>query len=181
MGMARQWRAKTGDAEQTNPPAVKRRGVLAGAAALVVAALASRNGGAAEVDAAATKQLLYDMQSPDLWYEDFGEGTLAGGKAEIKIAADFAATVDTANYHVFLTSHDPASMGLAVAARQADMFAVQEHAGGTSNLTFSWRMVARPKGNKAERMPTLTLPDIKIPDPSMLPVPPVPPLPTRKP
>jgi len=179
--MVKQRRAKMGDVDATDLRAVKRRGVLAGAAALAVAALASRNGGAAEVEAATTKQLLYDMQSPDVWYEDFGEGTLVGGKAEIKIAADFAATVDTANYHVFLTSHDPASKGLAIAARQADKFAVQEHAGGTSNLTFSWRMVARPKGNKAERMPTFTLPDIKIPDPSMLPAPPVPPLPTRKP
>lgn len=174
-------RAKMSDKGERDRRAVKRRGVLAGAAALVVAALASRNGGMADVEAVTTKQLLYDMQSPDVWYEDFGEGTLVGGKAEIKIAADFAAAVDTANYHVFLTSHDPVSMGLAVAARHADIFVVQEHAGGTSNLTFSWRMVARPKGNTQERMPTLTLPDIKIPDPSTLPVPPVPPLPARKP
>lgn len=159
---------------------MKRRGVLAGVAAFVAAALARRSG-VSEVEAATTKQILYDMQSPDVWYEDFGEGTLVGGKAEIKIAADFAAAVDTASYHVFLTSHDPASKGLAVAARQADRFAVQEHAGGTSNLTFSWRMVARPKGNKAERMPTLILPEIKIPDPNAFPVPPVPPLPARKP
>ncbi|MCA1667951.1 MAG: hypothetical protein LC793_11290, partial [Thermomicrobia bacterium] len=163
------------------PRTVKRRGLLAGAAAFVAMAMASRSGGWVEAESAPapkTQRVLYDMQSPDVWYEDFGEGTLAGGKAEITIAADFAAAVDTANYHVFLTSHDPASKGLAVAARQSDRFVVQEHAGGMSNLTFSWRMVARPKGSTAARMPTLTLPDIKIPDPRMLPPPPpVPPLP----
>ena len=32
-------------------------------------------------------------------------GTLAGGKADIKLDADFAALIHTEDYHVFLTSH----------------------------------------------------------------------------
>ncbi len=183
--MAKQWLAKTNEGADEPPRAVKRRGLLAGAVALAGAALASRGIGTVVADEAATspttQRLLYDMQSPDVWYEDFGEGTLVNGKAEIKIAPDFAASVDTAKYHVFLTSHDPASKGLAVAARQADLFTVQEHTGGTSNLTFSWRMVARPKGSTAQRGATLTLPQINIPDPRALPTPPAPPLPLPRP
>ncbi|MHB8646617.1 MAG: hypothetical protein ACYDAR_12585 [Thermomicrobiales bacterium] len=182
--MAKQWLTTTTNATNAGGHAVKRRGILAGVAALVAAALARRGGGLVEAESAPnTQRLLYDVQSAEVWYEDLGEGTLAGGKAEVMVAADFAAAVDTSTYHVFLTSHDPASKGLAVAARQADRFVVQEHAGGTSNLTFSWRMVAHPKGKTAERMPTLVLPEIKIPDPTLLPTPPpVPPLPpARKP
>ena len=157
------------------PRAVRRRGILVGAATLVATALASRGIGTVEADSPAlpakTHTLLYDMQSPNVWYEDFGEGTLVNGKAEIIVAADFATAVDTSTYHVFLTSYDPASKGIAVAARQADRFIVQEHAGGMSSLAFSWRMVARPKGATAERMPTLTLPDLKVPDPNASSVP----------
>ena len=51
-------------------------------------------------------RLLYCMESPEAWFEDFGKGTLAGGKAEVKLDPDFAAVVDTSNLHVFLTPHD---------------------------------------------------------------------------
>lgn len=179
--MAKDGAAKRGEREVPGRGAVKRRGLLAGAAALIAAALASRGNPGVEAQAPITKRVLYDMQSPDVWFEDFGEGRLVNGRAEIAVAADYAAAVDTAAYHVFLTSHDPASKGLAVAARQADRFVVQEHAGGTSNLTFSWRMVARPKGAKSDRMPTLTIPVIKVPDPSTFPAPPVPTLPSPRP
>lgn len=178
--MAKQW-TKMNESEEHGRSTVKRRGLLAGAAALVAAALARGGELGVAAQGPVTKRLLYDMQSPDIWYEDFGEGTLVNGRTEIAVAADFAAAVDTAAYHVFLTSHDPASKGLAVAARQADKFVVREHAGGTSDQTFSWRMVARPRGARAERMPSLTIPDIKIPDPNAFPVPPAPPLPSPRP
>ena len=67
-------------------------------------------------------------------------GTLVNGRAEVKLDADFAALVHTEEYHVFLTSHDPTSKGLAVAGIRADSFTVQEHAGGTSGGTFSYRV-----------------------------------------
>src|SRR5207248_486219 len=43
---------------------------------------------------------IYSVESPEAWVEDFGEGTLAGGKAEIKLDADFAALIHTDKYHV---------------------------------------------------------------------------------
>jgi hypothetical protein len=159
----------------------RRRGVIAGAAALLAGVFSSRIGGAVEAETPAqTIRLMYDMQSPDVWCEDFGTGQVTSGKAEIAIAKDFASAVDLANYHVFVTPHDPVTKGLAVTARQADKFVVQEIAGGTGTLTFSWRLVARPKGQKAARMPDYQVPSFPIPDPATFPTPPQPPLPARK-
>ena len=85
---------------------------------------------------------MYCQESPESWLEDFGEGTLAKGRAEIKIDADFAKAVDlTRKYHVFVTPHDSKSKGLAVVARLTDHFVVEEQGGGDS--TFSYRLVAR--------------------------------------
>jgi len=33
-----------------------------------------------------THRLLYCMESPEAWFEDFGTGTISGGKAEVKLA-----------------------------------------------------------------------------------------------
>ena len=33
-----------------------------------------------------THRLLYCMESPESWFEDFGTGTISGGKAEVKLA-----------------------------------------------------------------------------------------------
>jgi hypothetical protein len=93
-------------------------------------------------------RLLYSMESPESWMEDFGTGTLASGRAEVRLDADFAAVVKMDDYHVFLTPRDAGCKGLAVVAQRADGFTVQELNGGTSNGAFSYRVVARPKTDK---------------------------------
>ena len=50
-------------------------------------------------------RLLYCVESPESWFEDFGEGQLACGKAEVTINPDFAAVADMEKYHVFVTDH----------------------------------------------------------------------------
>jgi len=121
---------------------------------------------------------LYSVESPEPWLEDFGTGTLVNGKVEIMLDPTFADVIHTEDYHVFLTSHDPQSRGLAVGTRHANGFAVQEHAGGT----FSYRVVARPKSdNKAARLATFTVPNITIPTIADLPKPPKPPEPPKMP
>ena len=50
-----------------------------------------------------THRLLYCVESPEAWFEDFGTGTITGGKGEVKLDPDFAAVVDTRELHVFLT------------------------------------------------------------------------------
>lgn len=91
-----------------------------------------------------SKRLVYCMESPESWIEDFGEGTLTNGKATIILDKEFAAVVHTAAYHVFPISHDPTSKGLAVAARHADRFEVQEHSGSDE------RDVQLSRGGEAE-------------------------------
>jgi hypothetical protein len=97
-------------------------------------------------------RLLYCMESPENWFEDFGESELRAGEARVGLDADFAAVVQTAGYHVFLTPRSD-SNGLYVARQDAAGFTVREQRGGQSDLTFSYRVVARRKDIEAPRLP----------------------------
>lgn len=108
-----------------------------------------------------SRRLVYSVESPESWLEDFGESALANGRALVRLDADFATTVLVDNYHVFLTPYGDAS--LYVSARTPAGFTVQER-GGTSGTTFSWRVVAKRKdvaGTRLARVdapPAFTLP-----------------------
>ncbi len=124
-----------------------------------------------------THRLVYCMESPENWFEDFGEGKLIGGKAEVNIPADFAAIVHTDDYGVFLTPEGDCK-GLYVTAKTATGFAVRELQGGASSLSFRWRVVAKRKDITAARLAKFDLVgkakhDAKPPQP-----PPPPPEPT---
>ena len=114
-------------------------------------------------------RLLYCMESPESWFEDFGKATLKGGKADVALDPDFAALIHTDDYYVFPVSHDAASNGLAVTAHRPDGFTVEEHGGGASGGTFSYRIVAWRKDIKGERLakiaapPTLSSPTVFTP------------------
>ncbi|MHB8648360.1 MAG: hypothetical protein ACYDAR_21475, partial [Thermomicrobiales bacterium] len=94
---------------------------------------------------------------PESWFEDFGEGRLTQGRAEVRLDPDFAAVVETSGYHVFLTPHSVESEALAVTERRADAFVVMERNKGAGDGTFSWRLVARRKDVTAERLATVQL------------------------
>jgi hypothetical protein len=102
-------------------------------------------------------RLLYCMESPECWFEDFGRGALAGGNASVTLDPDFVAVVNTVDYHVFLTPEGD-SGGLYVSSRSATGFTVNEQKGGTSSLGFSYRVVARRKDVEAGRLAKHTLP-----------------------
>ncbi|GIK85468.1 MAG: hypothetical protein KJ018_15725 [Burkholderiales bacterium] len=104
-----------------------------------------------------TLRRLYCMESPESWFEDFGEGRLVRGRAEIRLARDFAAVV-AGNYHVFVTPHGD-SNGLYVAARRRASFTVREQGAGTGTLAFSYRVVARRRDVDAPRMAKVRIPD----------------------
>jgi hypothetical protein len=110
-------------------------------------------------------RLLYCVESPESWFEDFGEGKLVDGKAEVRLDPDFAAVIKSNKYHVFVTSYGN-SNGLYVTHRNSKGFRVQEQNGGRSKLTFSYRVVAKRKDIKAERLARVTLlehPTSKVP------------------
>jgi hypothetical protein len=100
---------------------------------------------------------LYSIESPESWFEDFGESSLNNGRAEIALEPAFAETIVTDRYHVFVTPYGD-SNGLYVTNRRATGFTVQEQHAGTSNLTFSYRVVAKRRDVTAHRMAQVRLP-----------------------
>jgi hypothetical protein len=102
-------------------------------------------------------RLLYCMESPESWFEDFGEAKLVKGKAAVKIDKDFAGVAKTDAYHVFLSPYGE-SNGLYVSRRNRKGFEVREQSSGRNTLTFSYRVVARRKDVPSERLPKFDAP-----------------------
>jgi hypothetical protein len=96
-----------------------------------------------------TQRVLYCMESPELWFEDFGTAKLQGGRAVVKLDADFAKVIKRGDYRMFLTPEGDCR-GLYV-RRKANSFEVRELMGGKSSITFSYRIVGRRKDIKTPR------------------------------
>jgi len=95
-------------------------------------------------------RLLYSQESPEVWFEDFGEGRLLNGSAVIQIDPLFAQTVNTSvKYHVFLTPQDQ-PLTLAVANKTTASFDVVGPSG--ANIPFSYRIVAKRRGYEDTRL-----------------------------
>ena len=97
-----------------------------------------------------TQRVLYCMESPELWFEDFGAAKLEAGRAAVKLDPDFAKVVTLNEYHVFVTPEGDCR-GVFVCNKTATGFEVRELQGGTSNVAFSYRIVARRKDIKAQQ------------------------------
>jgi hypothetical protein len=92
---------------------------------------------------------LYSQESPEVWFEDFGEGQLMGRMAHIDLAPLFLETVTIDDQHpmkVFIQLNDDCH-GFYV-QRQATGFEVIELGRGTNSAHFSSRVVAKRKGLK---------------------------------
>jgi hypothetical protein len=100
---------------------------------------------------------LYSVESPESWFEDFGAGKLKKGRAEVKLDRDFAVLVRRNDYHVFLTPLAD-SQGLYVSKKSPSSFEVREQQGGTSSITFSYRVVARRKDIEGRRLEKVKVP-----------------------
>lgn len=104
------------------------------------------------VDGGARKVALYAVEAPENWFEDFGSGQLSSGAATVHLEATFAQTVNSdVEYHVFLTPTGDCK-GLYVTDKAADSFEVHETEGGTSNVGFDYRIMARRKGYETIRL-----------------------------
>jgi hypothetical protein len=108
-----------------------------------------------------THRLLYCMESPECWFEDFGEAKLVKGRAKVELEPGFASLVKTDNYHVFLTPYG-ASNGLYVSRRGKSEFEVAEQNDGKSNLSFSFRIAARRKDVDGKRLAKVRQPAMKF-------------------
>jgi hypothetical protein len=98
---------------------------------------------------------LYCVESPESWFEDFGEAALACGEATVTLDPDFAAVVDTSKYHVFLTGYEGRS-DLSVCDRAPGGFRVRGSEGAEG--TFSWRVVAKRKDIAGARLERVEIP-----------------------
>ena len=86
------------------------------------------------------------IESPNVWFEDFGSAQLVGGVATVRIEARFVQTVNTkSEYHVFLTPNGDCK-GLYVHQKTATDFEVRELGNGNSNVKFDYRITALRKG-----------------------------------
>ncbi len=101
--------------------------------------------------------ITYAAQSSEPTVEDYGEGQVAGGVGHVTIDAAFGRTIDlTKNYMVFLTPEGD-SRGLYVTQKTGSGFSVHENQGGRDSLAFSYRIVAKPYGATASRLPLVDL------------------------
>jgi len=102
------------------------------------------------------------MESPESWFEDFGEAKLSNGQAKVRLDPEFAAVVKTGSYHVFVTPYSN-SNGLYVSNRTSKGFEVREQRAGKSGTRFSYRVIAKRKDISAKRLTKITLPSAPQP------------------
>jgi hypothetical protein len=98
-------------------------------------------------------RLLYAQESPEVWFEDFGEGAFAGGRAHIDLDELFLETVTIDELHpmkvfVQLTSGVPAPVVVEKGRTGFDL----RVADISSGATFDYRVVAKRKGYEEERL-----------------------------
>ncbi|MCU0611876.1 MAG: hypothetical protein MUE60_08825 [Candidatus Eisenbacteria bacterium] len=96
---------------------------------------------------------LYCQESTECWFEDFGFGRLSNGSTHIELDPLFleTVTVDGANpLHVFIQLRD-ACAGVYVKTGLTG-FDVIELTGGTSDAEFSYRVVAKRRGEEGRRL-----------------------------
>jgi hypothetical protein len=106
---------------------------------------------------------LYCMESPESWFEDFGQARLERGCADVTIDSDFAAVVDVNDYQVFLTEYDRHS-DLCVVERTTSGFHV-ESKDPAASARFGWRVVAKRRDITGERFAPVAIP----PEPTLPP------------
>lgn len=110
------------------------------------------SGGTKNALVATTKgaRKLYTEESSEVWFTDYGFGTLQGGITSILIDPLFAETVNLSEkYHVFLQSYSDAE--IYVSKRTPSQFEVKMRS-GDPNAEFSYRIVAKRKGYEIARL-----------------------------
>jgi hypothetical protein len=115
------------------------------------------------------KRALYAMESPEVWFEDFGSAQLVNGQATVTIEPLFLQTINTGvPYHVFVTPLGDCN-GLYVTRKTATSFEVRELGGGTANIAFDYRIVAKRLGFEGPRLESPEALNTEIPGPGSRP------------
>jgi hypothetical protein len=107
---------------------------------------------------------VFSMESPEVWFEDFGSGRIYSGLATVALDERFLQTVDLkGGYHVFLTPKGDCK-GLYVYNEGPQGFEVRELGGGQATADFDYRIVAHRAGFPKTRLPAALIPTVnKLP------------------
>lgn len=100
----------------------------------------------------------YSAQAAQPTLEDNGEAQLVNGVARVALDPAFGATIDRSNYAVQITPEGMTHGVLCVTQRTPGGFVVQENMGGRSTVPFSYRIVGKPYGSTAPRLPLAVMP-----------------------
>lgn len=100
----------------------------------------------------------YSAQVAQPTLEDDGEAQLVNGVARVALDPAFGATIDRSTYMVQVTPEGMTRGVLCVAQRTPSGFVIQENMGGRSTVPFSYRIVAKPYGSTAPRLPIASVP-----------------------
>jgi hypothetical protein len=99
----------------------------------------------------------YAAQTTQPTLEDIGEAQLVDGIAHVSLDAGFASSIDRgAGYIVMVTPEGMTRGTLCVTQRTPSGFTVQENMSGRSTVPFAYRLVAKPFGSTAPRLPLAT-------------------------
>ncbi|MBK8657896.1 MAG: collagen-like protein [Bacteroidetes bacterium] len=106
----------------------------------------------ASVPTSKGQQLVYCVESPEIWFEDFGHGKLQNGKATIKLDDLFLETVVIDNNHPMVVTITPQGncKGLYVVPG-TNSFEVKELRNGHSNVDFSFRITCKRRNYEDHR------------------------------
>lgn len=98
----------------------------------------------ASVPTSQGNQLVYCMESPEVWFEDFGHGMLNNGEVTITLDPMFLETVVIDEAHPMIVTVTPQGdcKGLYVVPGTTS-FTVKELGGGNANVSFSYRLTCK--------------------------------------
>ncbi len=91
-------------------------------------------------------QLVYSMESPEVWFEDFGREQLINGQAHIRLDPLFieATFIDEKHpMHVFVQEEGESNGLYVIPDEDGKGFTVKEKNNGQSGIKFSYRIVAK--------------------------------------
>jgi hypothetical protein len=96
---------------------------------------------------------LYCQESPESWFEDFGQGTLVKGRAHVELDPLFleTVTIDAGNPMRIFVELGGDCNGVYV-AKGTSGFDVIELQGGSSSVPFDYRVVAKRRGFEGKRL-----------------------------
>ena len=96
---------------------------------------------------------MYTIESPEIWFEDFGSGQLVNGRCHIELDPLFLETVTIDEEHpmkVFVQLKDDCN-GVYVKTYKTGFDVIELH-NGKSNARFDYRVIAKRKGYEDRRM-----------------------------